>query len=44
MLISLLNPDEVKYKEHRKIDAEDIDYSTYVYETTLHDKDIEIVS
>lgn len=43
MLISLLNPDEVKYKEHRKIDAEDIDYSSYVYETTLHDKDIEIV-
>ena len=43
MLVSILNPDEVKYKTHRKIDAEDIDYSSYVYETTLFDKDIEIV-
>ena len=43
MLVSILNPDEVKYKVHRKIDVEDIDYSSYVYETTLFDKDIEIV-
>ena len=43
MLVSIVNPDEVKYKVHRKIDVEDIDYSSYVYETTLFDKDIEIV-
>ena len=43
MLVSILNPDEVKYRVHRKIDAEDIDYSSYVYETTLFDRDIEIV-
>lgn len=43
MVRSIIKPLEVNYNEYRKIDQEDIDYTTFVYETSLFDRDIEIV-
>lgn len=43
MVRSIIKPLDVNYNEYRKIDQEDIDYTTFVYETNLFDKDIEIV-
>jgi hypothetical protein len=43
MVLSVLRKDKIQYNEGRKIDPEDIDHSSFVYETVLFDKDIEIV-
>ena len=43
MVQSVIKPMDITYNEHRKIDQEDIDYTTFVYETSLHDQDIDIV-
>lgn len=43
MVRSIIKPLDVNYNEYRKIDQEDIDYTTFVYEANLFDTDIEIV-
>ena len=43
MVVSVIKPEEIKYNENRSIDNEDIDYSTLVYESELHDEEIEFV-
>ena len=43
MVLSVLRKDKIQYNEGRKIDEEDIDHSSFVYETVLFNKDIEIV-
>lgn len=43
MVRSIIRPLDINYHEYRNIDQEDIDYTTFVYETKLFDTDIEIV-
>ena len=42
MVLSKINPDQVKYVEEKKIEPEDIEYSTFSYDDSLYTNEIEI--
>jgi predicted NAD-dependent protein-ADP-ribosyltransferase YbiA (DUF1768 family) len=42
MVLSKINPNNVNYVEDKKMDSEDIEYSTFSYEDSLYKKNIEI--